>query len=134
MNTTTTRYQGKYHGYFSVINIGCPPFISSSSFMNKMICNTLRLLLQSRIWYSCVGKNRLIVTIKYVGPSTGMPIILNLYLRPLMYSQPCFIATNSEPNDEDSTDVCFLLHQYTRAQLKYIRNPVLDCLDTVSHA
>ena len=45
------------------INIGCPPFISSNSFTNKVIHNTLRFLFQSRIWSICVGKYRLIVTI-----------------------------------------------------------------------
>ena len=38
---------------------------------------------------------------------------------------------NSEPNDEDSTLVCFLLNQCISAQFKYTKKPVLDRLVTV---
>ena len=44
----------------------------------------------------------------------------------------CFIAMSSEPNDKDSTHICFLLHQYTNTLLMYTRNPVLDLLVTIS--
>ena len=46
-----------------------------------------------------------------VGSSTGMPIIQILYRRPLMYSQNCFRATNSDPKLFDSTFICFLENQ-----------------------
>ena len=51
---------------------------------------------------------------------------------PISTHQHCFIAMNSEPNDEDSTHICFLLHQYTNALLMYTRNPALDLLVTIS--
>ena len=68
------------------------------------------------------------------GPSQGIPIILSLYLKPLSYSQHCFIAMNSEPKDEDSTPVCFLLHQCVNAEFKKTKKPVLDLRVAVSDA
>ena len=41
-------------------------------------------------------------------PITGIPIILNLYLRPISYSQHCFIEMNSLPNVLHSTPVMLL--------------------------
>ena len=68
------------------------------------------------------------------GPSQGIPIILSLYLKPLRYSQHCFIAMNSEPRDEDSTPVCFLLHQCVNAEFNKTKKPVLDQRVTISDA
>ena len=68
------------------------------------------------------------------GPTTGIPIIRSLYLKPLMYLQHCFIAMNSHPKDDDSMPVCFLLHQYTGPLLRYTRRPVVDLLVAVSAA
>ena len=68
----------------------------------------------------------------YAGPSTRIPIILSLYLKPWMYSQHCFMAINSEPKLLDSTLVCFFDDQYTNALFKYTRNPVRDLLVIVS--
>ena len=51
---------------------------------------------------------------------------------PISTHKHCFIAMNSEPNDEDSTHICFSLHQYTNALLMYTRNPVLNLLVTIS--
>ena len=65
--------------------------------------------------------------------SCGTPIILSLYWRPSTHKH-CFIAMNSEPNNEDSTHICFLLHQYTNTLLIYTRNPVLKILVTISEA
>ena len=70
----------------------------------------------------------------YDGKSTEMPIILSLYLKPLMCSQQSFIAMNSAPKDDVSIEVCFFEYQYIGALFKYIRNPVLDLLVTVSPA
>jgi len=61
-----------------------------------------------------------------VGPSTGIPIIRNLYQRPRTYSQQLFIATNSDLNEEVSTLVCFFENQYIGAEFKNIKNPVLE--------
>ena len=51
---------------------------------------------------------------------------------PISTHKHCFIAVNSEPNDEDSTHICFLLHQYTNTLMMYTRNPVLNHLVNIS--
>ena len=53
---------------------------------------------------------------------------------PISTHKHCFIAMSSEPNDEDSTHICFLLHQYTNTLLMYTRIPVLKILVTISEA
>lgn len=63
-----------------------------------------------------------------------MPIILSLYRKPRRYSQHCFIAMNSEPKEDVSTVVCFLLEKYTRQLLIQTRKPVLDLRVTESDA
>ena len=68
------------------------------------------------------------------GMSTAMPIILSLYLKPRIYSQQSFIAMNSAPKEEVSIEVCFFEYHYIGALFKYIKNPVLDLLVTVSPA
>ena len=70
----------------------------------------------------------------YTGPLHGIPIIRSLYRRPRRYSQHCFMATNSLPNVELSTLVCFRECQYIGEPCRKIRNPVLDRLVTVSEA
>ena len=40
----------------------------------------------------------------------------------------------SDPNEDDSTDVCFLLHQWTRAEFRNTTKPVCDRLVIVSAA
>ena len=61
-----------------------------------------------------------------------MPIILNLYLSPFKYSQHCFIAINSLPNELVSKEDCFFKNQYKGALLIITRNPVLDLLIKLS--
>ena len=63
-----------------------------------------------------------------------MPSILILYRNPFRYSQHCFIAMTSDPNEDDLTDVRFLLHQRNRAEFRNTRKPVRDCLVIVSVA
>ena len=69
-----------------------------------------------------------------VGSLTGMPIIRSLYLRPLTYSQHCFMATNSDPKELVSRDVWCFENQYIGAELRKTMKPVRDHLVTVSPA
>ena len=55
----------------------------------------------------------------FAGPWIGTPIILSLYLNPLIISTATFIATNSEPKVEVSTVRCAFEYQMIGALFKY---------------
>jgi len=59
------------------------------------------------------------------GSDTGIPIIQSLNRNPRRYSQACFIAKNSLPNELVSIVVCLFECQWIGAQFKYTINPVL---------
>ena len=63
-----------------------------------------------------------------------MPIILILYLNPLIDSQQCFITKNSLPKVLDYTPACFFDIQYMDVELIKTINPVLGRLVTISSA
>ena len=60
------------------------------------------------------------------GKSTGIPIVRSLYLKPLKYSQHCFIAMYSEPKVLVSMPVWRFENQYTGALFNRTMNPVLE--------
>jgi hypothetical protein len=60
----------------------------------------------------------------FVGPSIGIPNILNLYLSALIRSVANLIATNSDPNVDDSHMFCFFENQSIGALFK-LKNRVL---------
>ncbi len=57
-----------------------------------------------------------------------VPIIRILYLKPLNFSIPCYIATNSVTNTEDSIVGCsFLDSQWIATLLQKMIKTVLEC-------
>ena len=68
------------------------------------------------------------------GSSILIPIILSLKRRTHIYSQHCFIAENSKPNENVSTLVCFLEKQWMEVLLRRIIYPLLDIQVIVSLA
>jgi hypothetical protein len=110
------------------------PLVARTSFADKMVSYTLTLFPEYWTGNRSIHQHWLIIPFLYAGRSQGIPIICNLYQSPRMYSKHCFIAMNSDPKLLDSTLVCFLDIQYTSAQLGHTKNPVLECLVTVSDA
>ena len=55
-----------------------------------------------------------------------MPIILNLYCKPLKASIPCFMAMNSAQNTDVSTVDCLFEYHSTNPMLTYINKPLHD--------
>src|SRR5210317_1750216 len=62
------------------------------------------------------------------APLSGIPNILNLYLRCTISSTHAFIAINSDPNVLASIVFCFLLYQITGARFTNIMYPECDLL------
>jgi hypothetical protein len=66
--------------------------------------------------------------------STGTPIIRSLYLSPLSFSTPCFIATNSAPKTDVLIVDCRFETQSMQAWLMKMKKPVCDGLVCFSPA
>ena len=64
----------------------------------------------------------------------GIPIILSLYLKPLRALMPYFMATNTVPNTDIFTVDCFFAYYCAKMVFTYIKKPLLDVSDTLSHA
>ena len=104
------------------VDVTCSPLILCDTLMDEVIGKALRLFLQCGTWLD------LFSPWTKQGPFMGMPIILSLYLKPGRYSQHCFIATNSEPRENVSTLVCFLLQKCTNKEFIHTRYLVLELL------
>ena len=64
----------------------------------------------------------------------GIPIILNLYLKPHRASILRFMVTNSAPNTDVSTVGGFFENHCTNAVFACIKKSLLDLQDTLSPA
>jgi hypothetical protein len=70
----------------------------------------------------------------FVGPSIGTPNIRNLYRKASIISTAFFIAVNSDPKVDASTELCLLLNHIAGALLQNKRIPVCDRLVSVCPA
>jgi hypothetical protein len=121
---------------FIVVSVDAqsPPLILGSTFSHKVAGNASALLLQNRVGDSTACQHGLIVSMNTCGTLTGDAHHLKLASKARRHLQHCFIATNSAPNKLDLQLVCFFDSQQTGAQFRQTKNPVLDCLVTISAA
>ena len=85
-------------------------------FPHKVVCNALGFLLKCITRFSDVCQHKLIITLDIAGSIDRSTTIINLQQRPRKYSLHCFIAMNPDPKEKVSTEVCFLLNQWTKEQ------------------
>ena len=67
-----------------------------------------------------------------VGPSIGTPNILHLYLNDAISSTAFFVAVNSDPNVDVSTQFCLLLCHIMGALFTNMRIRVINLLVVLS--
>ena len=103
-------------------------------FPHKVVCNALGFLLKCITRFSDVCQHKLIITLDIAGSIDRSTTIINLQQRPRKYSLHCFIAMNPDPKEKVSTEVCFLLNQWTKEQFTQTRKLVWDLLVTISDA